>query len=154
VADAVRTAATEFAHDHHGQLPTDHAQLTPYLKRPVDAVTIQKHLKDLIADPPSQDLTTLAPALRAFVEANGVREPEHGLELVPYLSTPEQQTAFLKLEQLPPEAAVLLPAVKAYAVEHNGRAPKNLADLRSYLTTPEQQTALRKLEEKKKARSE
>jgi hypothetical protein len=146
VGDAVKIAAVEFANDNHGQLPSDPAQLTAYLKQPIDAATIQKYLKEHAAHPPPPEAATLAPALKAYTDANG-KSPEDPFDVVPYLSTPEQQAAFLRLAQMPPEAAVLMPAWKAYATSHQGQTLKNPADLRPFLTTPEQESALQKLEQ-------
>jgi RNA polymerase sigma factor (sigma-70 family) len=147
VADAVKIAAAEFANDNNGQLPSDPSQLTAYLKQPIDAATVQKYLKEDAANPPPPEVATLAPALKAYTEANGGKVPENPLDVLPYLSTLEQQAAFLRLVQMPPEAAALMPAWKAYAGNHNGRMPKNLADIRPYLTTQEQEAALQKLEQ-------
>jgi RNA polymerase sigma factor (sigma-70 family) len=147
VADAVKIAAAEFANDNNGQLPSDPSQLTAYLKQPMDGATVQKYLRDVAANPPPPEVATLTPALKAYTEANGGKAPENPLDVIPYLSTLEQQAAFLRLAQMPPEAAALMPAWKAYAGNHKGRMPQNLADLRPYLTTPEQETALQKLEQ-------
>jgi hypothetical protein len=147
VADAVKIAAAEFANANNGQLPSDASQLSAYLKQSIDAATIQKYLKGVAANPPPPELGTLAPALKAYTEANAGKAPENPLDVLPYLSTLEQQAAFLRLVQMPTEAAALMPAWKAYAGNHNGRMPKNLADLRPYLTTPEQETAPQKLEQ-------
>jgi len=147
VADAVKIAAAEFVNDNNGQLPSDPSQLTSYLKQPIDSATIQRYLKGVAANPPPAELGTLTPALKAYTEANGGKAPENPLDVLPYLSTPSQEAAFLRLVQMPPEAALLMPAWKAYAGNHNGRMPKNLADIRPYLTTPEQETAIKKLEQ-------
>jgi RNA polymerase sigma factor (sigma-70 family) len=146
-ADAVKIAAVEFANDNNGQLPSDPSQLSAYLKQPIDAATVQKYLREDAANPPPPEAATLAPALKAFTEANGGKAPEDPFDVVPYLSTPEQQAAFLRLMEMPPEAAALMPALKAYAGSHKGQALKNPADLRPYLTTPEQEAALQKLEQ-------
>ncbi len=141
VQQAVEAAAGAFAKANHGQLPTDSSQLTPYLKKPIEAATIQKYLAQMAAEPPPPEKITLLPVLSAYAEANSGHAPDNPWELAPYLATPEQQAAFLKMEQLPPEAATLLPALKAYLAAHNGQAPKSAADMLPYLTTPEQQAA-------------
>jgi hypothetical protein len=147
VAEAVKIAAMEFANDNNGQMPSDPSQLTAYLKQPMDAATVQKYLKDVASNPPPLEVATLTPALKAYAEANGGKTPENPMDVIPYLSTPAQQAAFLRLVQMPPEAAALMSALKTYAGNHNGRVPKNLADLRPYLTTSEQEAALQKLEQ-------
>ena len=114
---------------------------------PIDAATVQKYLKEDAANPPPPEVATLAPALKAYTEVNGGKAPENPLDVLPYLSTPEQQAAFLRLVEMPPEAAALMPGWKAYAGNHNGRMPKNLVDIRPYLTTPEQEAVLLKLEQ-------
>jgi hypothetical protein len=153
VGEAVQTAAREFAKDNNGQMPTDPYQIAAYLKRPIDPVTIQRNLKAIAADPPPPEVATLAPAFKAYAEATDGKPVINPLDLVPYLATPEQQAAFLKLEQLPAEAVVLLPAFRAYSGAHNGQSPKKHADLLPYLTTPEQQAALQQLEQMKKPAS-
>jgi RNA polymerase sigma factor (sigma-70 family) len=153
VGDVVKAAAREFANDNNGQMPVDPSQIAAYIKKPIDPVTIQKYLKEIAADPPRPEVVTFAPSLKAFAEANNGKPPENPLDLLPYLATPEQQAAFLKLEQMPPEVTALVPALKVYAGAHNGRLPKNSADLLPYLTTPEQQAALQKLEQTKKPAS-
>ena len=120
LAEAVKIAAVEFANDNNGQLPTDPSQLAAYLKQPIDAATIQKYLKAVAADPPPSEVHTLTPALKAYTEANGGKTPENPFDVVPYLSTPEQHAAFVRLIQMPPEAAALMPALKAYAGNPTG----------------------------------
>ena len=86
VAEAVKIAAVEFANDNNGQLPTDPGQLSAYLKQPIDAATVQKYLKGVAADAPSPEVRVLAPALRAFTEANGGKLPASPFDVVQYLS--------------------------------------------------------------------
>jgi hypothetical protein len=79
-ADAVKIAAMEFANDNNGQMPSDPSQLTVYLKQPIDAITVQKYLKGVIGNPPPPEVATLAPALKAYTDANGGKTPEHPLD--------------------------------------------------------------------------
>ena len=48
----------------------------------------------------TQELNVLAPALKAYQAANNGHEPNNPADLLPYLTTPEQQAAFQKLEQM------------------------------------------------------
>jgi hypothetical protein len=47
------------------------AQLAAYLKQPIGATTVQKHLKDIVANPPQPELPALSPTLKAYMEPNG-----------------------------------------------------------------------------------
>lgn len=95
---AVVTAAGEFAKDNYGQTPTDPVQVAPYLTKPSDPVTIQKYLAQVAADPPPPEVVTLMPALKAYGEAHNGQWPSNPSDLLPYLTTAEQQSAFQKLE--------------------------------------------------------
>lgn len=150
VEQAIKMAAQDFARDHNGQLPSAASDISGYLKKPVDEITAQKYLKQTQADPPPPEVGLMAPVLKAYADANGGQGPKNGLELVPYLTTPEQQAAFLKLEGLPNEAATLVPALKAYSEGHKGGVPKSSSDLLPYVTTAEQQAAIQKLDKMKK----
>ncbi len=48
----------------------------------------------------STEIATLTPALKAYATANNGQEPKNPSDLLPYLTTPEQQAAFQKLEQM------------------------------------------------------
>jgi hypothetical protein len=48
----------------------------------------------------SQEKSVLAPVLKAYAAANNGQEPKNSSDLLPYLTTPEQQAAFQKLEQM------------------------------------------------------
>jgi RNA polymerase sigma factor (sigma-70 family) len=48
----------------------------------------------------SNEVAALAPALRAYAESNNGQEPKTPSDLLPYLTTPEQQAAYQKLEQM------------------------------------------------------
>ncbi len=48
--DAIFDAAMDFTLKNNGQPPGDPAQITPYLKRPVDAVTMEKYFGEIVAD--------------------------------------------------------------------------------------------------------
>jgi RNA polymerase sigma factor (sigma-70 family) len=95
--DTINTAAREFALNNNGQLPGDPSQITPYLKRPVDPVTIQKYLDKMAADPLPPEIVTLTPALKAYSEANNGHVPDNPSDLAPYLTSPEQQSALQKI---------------------------------------------------------
>ena len=97
VLDAVQAAASAFAGDNNGQLPTDASQLTSYLKRPLDAATIQNYLNQLNASPPSTDLLTIAPAVQAYTTAHNGQYPQGAADLQPYITTPAQQAALQQL---------------------------------------------------------
>jgi RNA polymerase sigma factor (sigma-70 family) len=102
VQQTVGAASAEFAKDNYGQTPTDPSQIAPYLKTVIDPVTIQKYLTQLAADPPPPEVVTLMPALKAYGEAHNGQWPSNPSELVPYLTTPEQRSAFQKLEPTKP----------------------------------------------------
>lgn len=149
VEQAVGGAVADFVKDNNGQIPTDPAQLASYFKTPIDAATVQKYLAAAAQNPPPPEVAILQPALRAYGNANNGQLPQNPLQLVPYLTTEDQQTAFLKLEQMPPEAVTLVPALQAYFAGHNGQPPRSASDLSPYLTTSEQQAALQKIQQMK-----
>jgi hypothetical protein len=88
---------------NYGQTPTDPSQVTSYLKRTVDPGAVQKYFTqitaDLTANPPSTDLVTLFPAIKAYEAANNGRTPENPSGLQPYLTTQDQQAALQRLEK-------------------------------------------------------
>jgi RNA polymerase sigma factor (sigma-70 family) len=47
VADAVAAAAKDYAQANNGQMPSDPAQVAPYLKQPMEAAIVQKYLSKL-----------------------------------------------------------------------------------------------------------
>jgi RNA polymerase sigma factor (sigma-70 family) len=104
--DAIYNATMDYVLANNGQTPDDPSQIAAYLKRPVDAVTLQKYLGEVTADiagnPPSPDTImnfTLQPAITAYAAAhNGQRFPNPA-DLLPYLTTPAQQAAFQRLQQ-------------------------------------------------------
>jgi len=147
VQQAVEIAAADFAKDNNGQIPTVPSQITAYLRKPIEAATIQKYLTLTAADPPPPELGTLSPAVKAYQEANNGASPNDGLELAPYLTTPEQKAALLRLENLPPEAAALGPALQAYVAAHPGQVPTRASDLLPYVKTAEEKTALQKVQQ-------
>ena len=50
VRDEIDSAARKFADANNGQKPTEPSQLTPYLKKSIDTVIVQKYLNKLSAD--------------------------------------------------------------------------------------------------------
>ena len=50
VRDTISSAARAFANDNNGQKPTEPSQLSPYLKKPIEAATVQKYLDKITAD--------------------------------------------------------------------------------------------------------
>jgi hypothetical protein len=81
------------------QAPTNPDQIAPFLHKTIDAATIQKYLNQFVVDPPSSDEAVMAPVLSAYFNAhNGVR-PNKASDLLPYITTPEQQAAFQRLEK-------------------------------------------------------
>jgi hypothetical protein len=50
--------------------------------------------------PPLPEVATLAPALKAYAAAHDGQMPKNPSDLLPYLTTPEQQAAFQKLDQM------------------------------------------------------
>jgi RNA polymerase sigma factor (sigma-70 family) len=99
VQGAVEVAVNAFTVDHAGQMPADSSQIMSYLKTPIDVVTVQKYLNQIAANPPPPEAATLAPALKAYSDANNGQMPKSPTDLLPYLTTPEQKAAFQKLEQ-------------------------------------------------------
>jgi len=103
VQSAINNAVMAFAKDNNGQIPGDPAQITPYLNRPIDAVTMQNYFDqataDLAAKLPPAVATTVAPALKAYTAANNGQFPQSLLDLLPYVTTPEQQATLQKLYQ-------------------------------------------------------
>jgi predicted nucleic acid-binding Zn-ribbon protein len=63
IEDAIKTAGIQFAEAHDGVLPTNADQLSPYLKKPVDAAQVQKLLAKI---PPG--ITTLQQLKAAGIE--------------------------------------------------------------------------------------
>jgi len=99
VQQAVEAASNAFTVDNSGQMPNDPSQITPYLKMPIDAATIQKYLKQIAASPPPPEVATLAPALKTYSDAHNGQMPKNPSDLLPYLTTPQQRAALQKLEQ-------------------------------------------------------
>lgn len=50
IADAVAAAAKDYAQANNGQLPSDPAQIAPYLKQPLEAALVLKYLPKLPTD--------------------------------------------------------------------------------------------------------
>jgi len=50
IADAVAAAAKDYAQANNGEMPSDPAQIAPYLKQPLDPLLVQKYLSRLPAD--------------------------------------------------------------------------------------------------------
>ena len=107
IYDAVRNAVMSYAGDNNGQMPSDTSQLSAYLKRPVEVTTIQKYLNQITADvatnPLSFEQATILPVLKAYETANNGEHPQRPLDLLPYVTTPEQRAALQKLEQQYPK---------------------------------------------------
>jgi len=99
--DAINDAAREFARLNNYQSPTNPAQIAPFLSRTIDLVTIQKYLNQFVMDQPSPDETIMAPVLHAYFMAHNGARPAKGADLLPYITTPEQQAAFQRLEGNP-----------------------------------------------------
>lgn len=101
VKDTIQKAAFAFTVDNNGNPPTDPSQLVPYLSKPIDPATVQKYLRPIMSDisanfPPAQ-MATLAPAFKAYASAKGSDYPQDPSQLLPYLTTPEQQAALRSL---------------------------------------------------------
>jgi hypothetical protein len=102
--DAINDAAREFARANNYQAPTDPSQIAPYLHKTIDPVTIQKYLNQFKIDPPSSDEMTMAPVLSAYSKAHNGASPDKASDLLPYITTPEQQAVFQKFEKNDPAA--------------------------------------------------
>jgi len=97
VQTAVAYAAFAFTIDNNGKPPGDPSQIASYLKTPIDTATIQKYLgpitTEIAANFPPEETTTLVPAFKAYAAAKGGEFPEDPSQLLPYLTTPEQEAA-------------------------------------------------------------
>jgi hypothetical protein len=102
IQDAINDAAREFAHDNNFQVATNPAQIASYLRKTIDAATIQKYLNQFVLDPPSSEEVTMAPVLKAYANDHNGETPKSPSDLLPYITTPEQQAAFQKLGQKSP----------------------------------------------------
>jgi hypothetical protein len=104
--NAIYDATMAYTLANNGQTPGDPAQITPYLKRPVEDATMQKYFSEIVsniaADPPSPEEITITPALTAYKTAHNGQYPKNPSDLSPYATTPEQQAALQKLEQQSP----------------------------------------------------
>ena len=103
VQDAIYSAIMDYTLANYGQTPTDPSQVTSYLKRTVDPATVQKYFgqitADMTANPPSPDLVTLFPAIKAYQAANNGQVPNNPSGLQPYLTTQDQQAALQRVEK-------------------------------------------------------
>jgi hypothetical protein len=103
VYSSIYDATMAFSLANYGQPPTDSSQITPYLKRTVDPITLQKYFgqiaADIAANPPSPEMIALVPALNAYKTANNGQYPKTPSDLAPYVTTSEQQAALQKAEQ-------------------------------------------------------
>jgi RNA polymerase sigma factor (sigma-70 family) len=142
VQDTVNDAMNVYQAANAGQMPTDPAQLQPYLKEPLDPITFQKYLGQMAANPPDPDALTVAPVMQAYRLQHDGQRPQSPADLLPFITTQKQMAAFEKLE---PNVATLAPALTAYSAANNGQLPSSPADLVPYLTTPSQKAAYEKL---------
>ena len=99
IQDAINDAAREFTRNNDFLAPTNPAQITPYLRRTIDTATIQKYLSQFVADPPSPEEITMAPVMKAYLNAHNGEYPKSPSDLLPYTATPEQQALFERLAQ-------------------------------------------------------
>jgi RNA polymerase sigma factor (sigma-70 family) len=97
--DAINDAAREFARVNNYQAPTNPSQIEPFLHKAIDAATIQKYLNQFVVDPPSSEEAVMAPVLSAYFNAHNGARPNQASDLLPYITTPEQQAAFQNLEK-------------------------------------------------------
>jgi RNA polymerase sigma factor (sigma-70 family) len=102
VEHAIEEATWHFAINNNGQPPSDPSQIASYLIRSIDAGVVQKYFDKIITDLaanhlPSTEITTLAPVIKAYAAANNGRIPQDSSDLLPFLTTPEQQAALHKL---------------------------------------------------------
>jgi len=102
VQNAINDAAREFASYHNYQAPTDPSQIAPYLHRTIDATIIQKYLDQFVVDPPSSEEAVMAPVLSAYSNAHAGSRPKSPADLLPYITTPEQQATYDKLVKKSP----------------------------------------------------
>jgi hypothetical protein len=98
IEEAINNAAREYARNNYFQAPKNPEEIAGYLNRAIDSATIQKYLDKFAMDPPSPDEITMAPVLRAYFDEHPGQYPKQPSDLVPYITTPEQQATFDKLE--------------------------------------------------------
>lgn len=102
VEHEIEEAAWHFAINNNGQPPSDPSQIVSYLNKSIDAATVQKYFDQIKADLaanhlPSTEITKLAPVFKAYAAANNGHIPQDPSNLLPFLTTPEQQAAFHNL---------------------------------------------------------
>lgn len=101
IQSAIFDATMAYTIANNNQTPTDPSQIASYLKRQIDPAAMQKYFAlvsaDIAANPPPPETAVLSPALRAYTTANNGNLPKNPTDLIPYLTTPEQQAAFQKL---------------------------------------------------------
>ena len=108
IHDAIYNATMAFIVDNNGQAPSDPSQITSYLGRSIDAASLQKNFgqitNDIAANPPSPRSIAIAQVKRAYAAAHNGMSPRNPLDLLPYITTPEQHAAFQQLDQNVPAA--------------------------------------------------
>jgi hypothetical protein len=98
IEQAINDAARRYALDNYFQAPTNPEQITSYLSKTIDTPTIQKYLDKFAMNPPSSDEIIMAPVLRAYFAEHPGQYPKGPSDVAPYITTPEQQAVFDKLE--------------------------------------------------------
>jgi RNA polymerase sigma factor (sigma-70 family) len=102
VQNTIAEAAWHFAINNNGQPPSDPSQIASYLNRSIDAAIVQKYFDQIKSGLaanhlPSTEITKLAPVFKAYAAANNGHIPQDPSNLLPFVTTPEQQAAFHSL---------------------------------------------------------
>jgi hypothetical protein len=93
----VESAVMDYVIDHEGQMPSSSTQISGYLKTPMEDVTIQKYLTQMLADPMPPETLVLLPAVKAYTKANNGKMPADAKDLMPFVTTDVQKAAIQKL---------------------------------------------------------
>ena len=93
----VESAVMDYVIDHEGQMPSSSTQISSYLKTPMEDVTIQKYLTQMLADPMPPETLVLLPAVKAYTKANNGKMPADAKDLMPFVTTDVQKAAIQKL---------------------------------------------------------
>jgi len=135
VGNMLQKALKAYSQANHDQMPTDLAQLQPYLDSPLDDAILQRW--EIASAETVQSLrlggdviiTQRAPVDDVFDTRWGIGPNGQG------------GTDFLSRET----ASTMNPVWEAFSAAHNGQWADDVSQLLPYATTPEQQAALQKL---------
>jgi type II secretory pathway pseudopilin PulG len=98
IEEAINDAAREFARNNEFQTPVRPDQIAAYLDRTIDPGTVQKYLDKFAKEPPSPEELTMVPVMKAYRNDHSGAYPQEAADLLPYITTPDQQAALQKIE--------------------------------------------------------